>query len=73
MGEPIKVYDADGKEIILHGRAYADSLIAAGVVFEQPPSAKAGKVEAVVVSVEPTNPAAPVLKRTAAKRRTGEL
>ncbi len=30
MGEPITVYDKNGSPITVHGRAYADALIAAG-------------------------------------------
>ena len=40
MGEPITVYDKNGKPLTVHGRAYADGLIAAGESTAQPQAAK---------------------------------
>ena len=40
MGEPITVYDKNGSPITVHGRAYADALIAAGEATERPKAAQ---------------------------------
>lgn len=40
MGEPITVYDKNGKPLTVHGRAYADGLIAAGEATAQPKAAQ---------------------------------
>jgi hypothetical protein len=57
MGEPIKVYDAEGNELIMHGAAYVGGLIAAGVVFTAPPP-----IEPARVVTEPEEVPAPVTK-----------
>jgi hypothetical protein len=65
MGEPITVYDAQGNEITMHGRAYVDSQIAAGVVFTTPPPAKPARVV-----MEPEEGPAPVIPPTKAVKRS---
>ncbi len=64
MGEPIKVYDKQGKELLLYGRAYVASQIAAGVVFETPPHAEPARVV-----TEPEEVPAPVAPPTKAVKR----
>ena len=67
MGEPITVYDAQGNEITMHGRAHVASQIAAGVVFETPPQAEPARVV-----TEPEEVPAPVAPVKAVKRPRGK-
>ena len=47
MGEPITVYDKNGKPLTVHGRAYADGLIAAGEATAQPKDARPAPTAAI--------------------------
>ena len=67
MGEPIKIYDKQGNELILYDRAYVASQIAAGVVFETPPQAEPARVV-----TEPEEAPAPVAPVKAVKRPRGK-
>ena len=53
MGEPITVYDKNGKPLTVHGRAYADALIAAGEATERP---KAAQTPLAAIEAVPTKP-----------------
>lgn len=49
MGEPITVYDKNGKPMTVYGRAYANELIAAGQATAEPQ----GKPAAPAADEEP--------------------
>jgi len=67
MGEPIKVYDAQGNELVMHGQATVAALLAAGDVFATPPQAKPARVV-----MEPEEVPAPVEPEKVVKRPRGK-
>jgi hypothetical protein len=37
MGEPIRLYDRDGKEQIMYSPTIASAMVVAGLLFDKPP------------------------------------